>query len=56
MTKFIKGGIPEPSARMGISETGSEIIPNLDKKRNKSAFMNELDEIVDNSTELIGKI
>jgi hypothetical protein len=33
------------SARGGISETGSDIIPNSDKKRNRGAFVNELYEI-----------
>jgi len=30
------------SARGGISETGSDIIPNLDKKRNRGAIVNKL--------------
>jgi len=30
------------SARGGLSEAGSDIIPNLDKKRSKGAFANKL--------------
>jgi hypothetical protein len=40
--KFVKEGFSEPTARCGISETGSDITPNLDKKRNKGIYMNDL--------------
>ncbi len=33
------------SARGGISEISSDIIPNPDKKRNRGAFVNELSEM-----------
>jgi hypothetical protein len=36
------------SARGGISETGSDIIPNQDKKRNKGAFVNKLYDMLSN--------
>ena len=35
-------GINSASARGGISETGSDSIPNSDKKRTRGAFMNKL--------------
>jgi hypothetical protein len=54
MIKFVKGGISEPSARVGISKTGSDSIPNSDKKRNRGAFVNKISKMSLRSILLIG--